>query len=107
MKGFVNGEVRPCFSFFFYKKRTSLNLCYNTIERQKEVVNLSQAMMNMWISFFALGLMFLSAGATVFSRQKLKGWLQKIVLAFSFVCIVIAGIIVFFIVFGGPTAEIR
>jgi len=68
------------------------------------VIELSQALMNMWISFFALALMFISAGTAIFSREKLKGWLQKTVLAFSFVCLLISGIIVFLIVIGGPTA---
>ncbi|WP_088102219.1 DUF2768 domain-containing protein [Halalkalibacter urbisdiaboli] len=67
---------------------------------------MSQAMMNMWISFFALALMFISAGAAIFSRTKLKGIIQKIVLAFSFVCLMVAGIIVFLIVIGGPTATL-
>ncbi|TWI58845.1 DUF2768 domain-containing protein [Halalkalibacter nanhaiisediminis] len=65
---------------------------------------MSQALLNMWISFFALALMFVSAGAAIFSREKLKGWIQKIVLAFSFVCLLVSGVIVFLIVIGGPTA---
>ncbi|ARK30297.1 DUF2768 domain-containing protein [Halalkalibacter krulwichiae] len=65
---------------------------------------MSQAMMNMWISFFAMALMFVSVIATIFSREKLKGWIQKVVLVFSFVCLVVSGIIVFLIVLGGPTA---
>ncbi|KHF40349.1 DUF2768 domain-containing protein [Halalkalibacter okhensis] len=67
---------------------------------------MSQAMMNMWISFFALALMFVSAGTAIFSRAKLKGWLQKLVLAFSFICLLISGWIVFLIVIVGPTATL-
>jgi cbb3-type cytochrome oxidase subunit 1 len=67
----------------------------------------SQAMMNMWISFFALALMFVSAGTAIFSREKLKGWVQKLVLAFSFVCLIVSGCIVFLIVIGGPTATMK
>ncbi|MDT8860023.1 DUF2768 domain-containing protein [Alkalihalobacillus sp. MEB130] len=65
---------------------------------------MSQAMMNMWISFFALALMFISAGTAIFSRAKLKGWLQKVVLTFSFLCLLVSGWIVFLIVIIGPTA---
>ncbi|WP_100407200.1 DUF2768 domain-containing protein [Bacillus solitudinis] len=67
---------------------------------------MSQAMLNMWISFIALALMFVSAGAAIFSRTKLKGIIQKIVLTISFVCLMVAGIIVFLIVIGGPTASL-
>ncbi|NEU31124.1 DUF2768 domain-containing protein [bacterium LRH843] len=66
---------------------------------------MSQGLINMWISFIALALMFVSAGAAVFSREKLHGWIQKTVLAFSFVCLLVSGIIVFLIVIGGPTAS--
>lgn len=67
---------------------------------------MSQAMFNMWVSFFALALMFVSAGTAIFSREKLSGWIQKVVLSFSFICLVVAGIIVFLIVLGGPTATV-
>ncbi|WP_096200949.1 DUF2768 domain-containing protein [Bacillus sp. FJAT-45350] len=65
---------------------------------------MSQAMLNMWVSFIALGLMFVSAITALFSRAKLKGIIQKIVLTISFICLVISGLIVFIIVIGGPTA---
>lgn len=65
---------------------------------------MSQAMLNMWISFFALALMFISAGTALFSRTKLKGVLKGVVLTFSFICLMVSGLIVFIIVIGGPTA---
>lgn len=68
-------------------------------------MDVSQGLMNMWISFIALALMFVSAGAAIFSREKLKGWIQKVVLTFSFICLLVSGIIVLLIVVGGPTAE--
>ncbi len=70
------------------------------------LIIVSQAMMNMWISFFALALMFVSAGTAIFSREKLRGWVQKTVLFFSFMCLLVSGIIVFLIVVGGPTATL-
>jgi uncharacterized membrane protein len=76
-------------------------------ERFRRNDEVSQALLNMWISFFALILMFISAGAAVFSRTKLKGAIQKIVLVFSFVCLMIAGLIVLLIVVGGPTATLK
>lgn len=67
---------------------------------------MSDAMMNMWISFVAIFLMFISAGIAVLSREKLKGWIRNVALTFSFVCLCVAGIIVFLIVIGGPTATL-
>ncbi|MBU8907232.1 DUF2768 domain-containing protein [Desertibacillus haloalkaliphilus] len=65
---------------------------------------MSQAMLNMWISFGAMFLMFVSVVTAIFSREKLNGILQMVVLSFSFVCLVISGLIVVIIVLGGPTA---
>jgi len=65
---------------------------------------MSQAMLNMYVSFIGLGLMFISVVTALFSRAKLKGIFQKIVLTFSFICLVISGLIVAIIVIGGPTA---
>nr|WP_245547008.1 DUF2768 domain-containing protein [Evansella cellulosilytica] len=58
---------------------------------------------NMWISFFAMGLMFISVIVTIITKEKAKGILRYILLTFSFICLVVAGIIVFFTVFAGPT----
>ncbi|WP_096434857.1 DUF2768 domain-containing protein [Alteribacter populi] len=59
----------------------------------------------MWISFFAMGLMFVSVIVTIVSREKLKGWIQKTLLTFSFFCMMIAGLIIFLVVFSGPVPE--
>ncbi|KYG29056.1 hypothetical protein AZF04_20340 [Alkalihalobacillus trypoxylicola] len=58
----------------------------------------------MYISFFAMFLMFVSVLTALFSRTKLKGFWQKLVLTISFICLCVAGLIVFVIVIGGPTA---
>ncbi|KMK76452.1 DUF2768 domain-containing protein [Alkalihalobacillus pseudalcaliphilus] len=65
---------------------------------------MSQAMLNMYVSFFAMILMFISVVTALVSRTKLKGFIQKVVLTFSFICLCVSGLIVFIIVFGGPTA---
>ncbi|WP_078553262.1 DUF2768 domain-containing protein [Bacillus alkalicellulosilyticus] len=67
---------------------------------------MSTAMMNMWISFIGLFLMFVSAVTAIYSREKLKGVVRTIGMIVAFVCLVVSGIIVFFIVIGGPTAAI-
>lgn|GEM_PF-353470 len=68
---------------------------------------MSQALTNMWVSFIGLFLMFVSVGGVVWGREKLSGIPQKIVFFISFICLVVAGIIVFLIVFGGPTSEYK
>ncbi|PSL50485.1 uncharacterized protein DUF2768 [Salsuginibacillus halophilus] len=60
---------------------------------------------NMWFSFIGLGLMFVSVVLALFGKSKLSGILRFIVMSFSFVCLVIAGIITFIIVIQGPTAD--
>ncbi|MBU9723962.1 DUF2768 domain-containing protein [Bacillus alkalicola] len=60
--------------------------------------------MNMWISFFAMGLMFVSVITTIITKEKLTGILRYLLLTFSFICMMVAGIIIFLIVFAGPTA---
>ncbi|TSB46903.1 DUF2768 domain-containing protein [Alkalicoccobacillus porphyridii] len=65
---------------------------------------MSQAMLHMYISFAGMLLMFVSAALALFSRTKLRGIVQKVVLSFSFICLVVSGLIVFYIVIGGPTS---
>ncbi|WP_240377099.1 DUF2768 domain-containing protein [Bacillus piscicola] len=59
---------------------------------------------NMWFSFFGLFLMFVSAGATVLA-QKLPSFWRILVLIIAFICLVVAGLIVFAVVVRGPIAE--
>lgn len=65
---------------------------------------MSQAMLHMYISFAGMILMFISAGLALFSRTKLRGIFQKVVLSISFLCLMVSGLIVFYIVVGGPTS---
>lgn len=66
---------------------------------------MSLAMLNMYISFAGIILMFVSAGTAFLARTRLNGILSKIVLSFSFICMVVAGLIVAYIVLGGPTSN--
>ncbi|MFB5661659.1 DUF2768 domain-containing protein [Alteribacillus sp. HJP-4] len=63
------------------------------------------ALQNMWFSFFGLFLMFISTGAAVLGREKLSGFWRYLVLTISFICLVIAGLIVIAVVFRGPLAD--
>jgi len=72
----------------------------------ERMVNLSDALMKMWISFAAMGFMFLSVVLILFSRYKLKqGFLKGITAFIAYGCMIYAGIIIFLVVFSGPTAE--
>ncbi|WP_077326701.1 DUF2768 domain-containing protein [Virgibacillus siamensis] len=65
---------------------------------------MSQSMMNMWISFVGMALLLLSIGLIVLSRNKLKGWLAGIVSVLAYLCLMLGGIIILYIVFSGPTS---
>ncbi|RSL33823.1 DUF2768 domain-containing protein [Salibacterium salarium] len=62
------------------------------------------ALQNMWFAFFGIFLMFVSVGATMLS-QKLSGFWRIVVLTFSFICLIVAGLIVLIIVVRGPIAD--
>lgn len=64
---------------------------------------MSPGLMNMFVTFISMGLMFISAIGSYYAGTKLKGIWRGIVLTISFICLVIAGFIVFLIVVGGPT----
>ncbi|MDX8359871.1 MULTISPECIES: DUF2768 domain-containing protein [Bacillaceae] len=66
---------------------------------------MSPGMFKMWISLAAMGFMFLAIIAIYFSRFKLKGVLKGIVALFAYCFMVLAGIIIFFVVFSGPVSE--
>lgn len=66
---------------------------------------MSPALMKMWISFGAMGFMFLSMISIYFSRYKLKGVFRIITALIAYVLLILSGIIIFLIVFSGPTSE--
>ncbi len=66
---------------------------------------MSQAMLNMYISFGGMILLFASTGLIILARNKLSGVLKFITTLLAYVCLLVGGIIIFYIVLSGPTAE--
>ncbi|NJP38177.1 DUF2768 domain-containing protein [Bacillus luteus] len=62
-------------------------------------------LMKMWVSFIAMGLMFVSVIITIFTKEKLRGVLRYSLLTISFICIIVSGLIVFLVTFSGPVPE--
>ncbi|MEC5422455.1 DUF2768 domain-containing protein [Virgibacillus sp. C22-A2] len=64
---------------------------------------MSESMLKMYISFAGMILLFLAIGLILLSRYKLKGWLAGIVSIFAYISLTVGGLIIFYIVFSGPT----
>ncbi|WP_163969865.1 DUF2768 domain-containing protein [Oceanobacillus halotolerans] len=64
---------------------------------------MSQSMLNMYISFAGMALLIISIGLIYLGRYKLKGILSAIVSLLAYIAFFIGGIIIFYIVFSGPT----
>lgn len=62
-------------------------------------------LLKMWVSFIAIGLMFVSVVITVLTKEKLTGFLRYTLLTLSFICIVVSGFIVMIITFSGPVPD--
>jgi len=63
------------------------------------------ALMKMWISFGAMGLMFVSILLILFSRYKLNGIFKMVTAMIAYLCMLVSGFIIFVIVFSGPTIQ--
>lgn len=61
------------------------------------------AMMKMWVSFAGITLLIMAALLISLSRYKLKGWFAKIVALIAYVALIVGGLIIFYIVFSGPS----
>lgn len=59
----------------------------------------------MWISFAGIAFMFFAVIFIYLSRYKLKGLLKGIVATIAYIFMILAGIIIFFVVFSGPVSE--
>lgn len=69
----------------------------------KGVVSMS-ALTKMWISFGSMGFMFFAIISIYFSRYKLSNRVLKFVTAFiAYILMILAGLIMLFVVFSGPT----
>ncbi|MBM7701712.1 DUF2768 domain-containing protein [Metabacillus iocasae] len=67
---------------------------------------MSPALMKMWISLGSMGFMFISVFSIYLSRYVIKNRIVKTILAIiAYALMVVAGIIIFFVVFSGPTPE--
>ncbi|MFC0299423.1 DUF2768 domain-containing protein [Virgibacillus soli] len=55
------------------------------------------------ISFGGIALLILAIVFIELSRKKLKGFIASVVSLLAYVCLVIGALIVFYIVFSGPT----
>lgn len=66
---------------------------------------MSPSLLKMYISFFGMACMIISLFAIYLSRFKFKGILKGITAVIAYILMIIAGLIIFFIVFSGPTSE--
>ncbi|MFT4413107.1 DUF2768 domain-containing protein [Fredinandcohnia humi] len=66
---------------------------------------MTPGLLKMWISFAGIAFMFLAVISIYFSRYKLKGILKGIVATIAYIFMILAGIIIFFVVFSGPVSE--
>ncbi len=67
---------------------------------------MSPSLMKMWISLASMGFMFLSIILIYLSRFKLSNRVLKFFTAFiAYVLMAMSGLIIFLIVFGGPTSD--
>lgn len=66
---------------------------------------MTPGMLKMYISFFGIGFMFLSVVLIYLSRYKLKGIFKMITAVIAYILMILAGLIIFFVVFSGPVAD--
>jgi hypothetical protein len=67
---------------------------------------MSPALMKMWISLASMGFMFIAIIFIYLSRYKLKQGVLKVFTAVvAYLLLVVSGLIIFFVVFTGPSIE--
>ncbi|MBD1378622.1 DUF2768 domain-containing protein [Metabacillus arenae] len=67
---------------------------------------MSPALLKMWIALASMGFMFIAVISIYFSRFKIKNQIFKtIVSIIAYLFMILAGIIIFFVVFSGPVNE--
>ncbi|MEQ6376197.1 DUF2768 domain-containing protein [Bacillaceae bacterium S4-13-58] len=64
---------------------------------------MSRAMLNMYISFAGIIFMFLAIGLIMLSRYRLKGVLQVLTTILAYICMILSGLIIFYVVISGPS----
>ncbi|MDL4840794.1 DUF2768 domain-containing protein [Aquibacillus rhizosphaerae] len=65
---------------------------------------MSQSMLNMYISFAGIIFLILAIGLILLSRYKLKGILAGVMAFLAYIFLITGGLIIFYIVFSGPTS---
>ncbi|WP_077621725.1 DUF2768 domain-containing protein [Sediminibacillus massiliensis] len=65
---------------------------------------MSESMLNMYISFAGIIALMVSIGLILLSRYKLKGIFAFIIAVVAYICLIFGSLIIFYIVFSGPTA---
>jgi amino acid transporter len=65
---------------------------------------MSPSLLKMWISLAGMGFMFFAIILIYFSRYKLKGFFKILTAIIAYILVILSGIIIFFVVFSGPTA---
>jgi amino acid transporter len=65
---------------------------------------MSPSLLKMWISLAGMGFMFFAIILIYFSRYKLKGFFKILTAIIAYILMILSGIIIFFVVFSGPTA---
>ncbi|GAB3052792.1 DUF2768 domain-containing protein [Virgibacillus ainsalahensis] len=61
------------------------------------------AMDKMWVSFIGMAFLILAMGLILLSRYKLKGFFSVIVSILAYLLFILGALIIFYIVFSGPT----
>ncbi|MDQ0161523.1 DUF2768 domain-containing protein [Bacillus alveayuensis] len=67
---------------------------------------MSQGLIKMWIALASMAFMFIAVFSIYLSRFKLKSKIWKILFStIAYIFMILAGIIIFFVVFSGPVNE--
>ncbi|CDQ39797.1 MULTISPECIES: DUF2768 domain-containing protein [Virgibacillus] len=64
---------------------------------------MSLSMLKMYISFAGMLLLLIAMGLILLARYKLNGWFAGIVSILAYLSLISGGLIIFYIVFSGPT----
>ncbi|MFU0791608.1 DUF2768 domain-containing protein [Cerasibacillus sp. JNUCC 74] len=64
---------------------------------------MSESMLKMYISFIGMALLLVAIGLILLARYKLRGWLARIISLFAYISLLLGSLIIFYVVFSGPT----
>jgi hypothetical protein len=66
---------------------------------------MSPGLIKMWFALSSMGFMFISVFSIYLSRYKLKGFLKTLTAIIAYIFMILAGMIIFLVVFSGPVDE--